>query len=68
MEVARRIYIVSAPRARSPQIARCGRFAAAAQETYKVNSTPTFIIGKETISGTMSYENFKKVFDRALSK
>ena len=44
------------------------RIAAAAQETYKVNSTPTFIIGKETISGTMPYENFKKVFDRALSK
>ena len=24
--------------------------------------------GKETLSGTMPYENFKKVFDRALSK
>ena len=44
------------------------RIAAAAQKTYKVNSTPTFIIGKETISGTIPYENFKKVFDRALSK
>ena len=44
------------------------RTAAAAQETHKVNSTPTFIIGKETISGAMPYENFKKVFDRALSK
>ena len=42
--------------------------AAAAQEKYKVNSTPTFIIGKETISGVMPYENFKKVFDRALRK
>ncbi len=44
------------------------RIAAAAQETYKVKSTPTFIIGKKTISGAMSYENFKKVFDRALRK
>ena len=42
--------------------------AAAAQEKYKINSTPTFIIGKETISGVMPYENFKKVFDRALRK
>ena len=44
------------------------RNAASAQETYKVNSTPTFIIGKEIISGAMPYETFKKVFDKALSK
>lgn len=43
------------------------RIAAAAQEMHKVSSTPTFIIGKETISGAMPYENFKKVFDKALS-
>ena len=35
---------------------------------FDIGSTPTFIIGKETISGVMPYENFKKVFDRALRK
>ena len=42
--------------------------AAQAQETMQVNSTPTFFIGKERISGAQPYENFKKVIEKALNK
>lgn len=42
--------------------------AAQAQETMQVNSTPTFFIGKERISGAQPFEKFKKVIERALNK
>jgi len=42
--------------------------AATAQQTHKINSTPTFIIGGETVSGAQPFENFKKVIDKALGK
>lgn len=42
--------------------------AAQAQETMQVNSTPTFFIGKERISGAQPFEKFKNVIERALNK
>jgi len=42
--------------------------AATAQETHKVNSTPTFIIAGEPVSGAQPFENFKKIIDKALGK
>ena len=44
------------------------RGAANAQEKQKVVSTPTFVIGGQTITGAQSFENFKKVIDKALNK
>jgi protein-disulfide isomerase len=44
------------------------RVAANAQEKQKVVSTPTFVIGGQTITGAQSFENFKKVIDKALNK
>ncbi|MDA1088721.1 MAG: DsbA family protein [Proteobacteria bacterium] len=38
------------------------------QETHKVDSTPFFIIGDETVSGAQPFEAFKKVLDKALNK
>ncbi|MBC8338114.1 MAG: DsbA family protein [Rhodospirillales bacterium] len=38
------------------------------QMDHKVNSTPTFIIGDEIISGAQHFDEFKKVFDKALKK
>lgn len=42
--------------------------AAQAQETMQVNSTPTFFIGNERISGAQPFEKFKNVIERALNK
>jgi protein-disulfide isomerase len=44
------------------------RVATLAQETQKVVSTPTFIIGDQTITGAQPFENFKKAIDKALNK
>ena len=38
------------------------------QETYKINSTPSFVIGTKIISGNQPFEEFKKVLDKALVK
>ena len=37
-------------------------------ETHKVDSTPFFIIGDDTVSGAQPFDAFKKVLDKALSK
>jgi protein-disulfide isomerase len=42
--------------------------AETANEKLKINSTPSFIIGNEVISGALPYEHFKKVIDKALKK
>ncbi|MDA0305179.1 MAG: DsbA family protein [Proteobacteria bacterium] len=42
--------------------------AQAASDKYKVNSTPTFVINGEIVSGAQPFENFKKVIDKALAK
>lgn len=38
------------------------------QEDYKINSTPSFVIGGKVISGAQPYEVFQKAFDKALKK
>ena len=35
------------------------------QQTHKVESTPTFIVGKETLSGALPYEDFDRVLKKA---
>ncbi len=42
--------------------------AETANEKLKINSTPSFIIGDEMISGALPYEHFKKAIDKALKK
>lgn len=42
--------------------------AETANEKLKINSTPSFIIGNEVISGALPYEHFKKAIDKALKK
>ena len=42
--------------------------AQAAMDKHKVNSTPTFLIAGEIVSGAQPFENFKKVIDKALAK
>lgn len=37
-------------------------------EKHKINSTPSFVVDGETISGGMPYEDFKKILDKALNK
>ncbi len=37
-------------------------------EKFEINSTPSFVIDGETISGGMPYEDFKKILDKALNK
>jgi len=39
----------------------------AAQKTYDVNSTPTFVIGDEVIRGAEPYETFQKVIEGKLA-
>ena len=39
----------------------------AAQKTYDVNSTPTFVIGDEVIRGAESFETFQKVIEDKLA-
>ncbi len=53
---------------RQPLLDFIRKGALAAQETHKINSTPSFIIGDDTISGAQPFEAFKKVLDKALSK
>lgn len=38
------------------------------QNEFGVNSTPSFVIDGQTISGALSYEDFKDVLDNALEK
>ncbi|NQV83995.1 MAG: DsbA family protein [Rhodospirillales bacterium] len=38
------------------------------QEKYKINSTPSFVIGKEIISGAHPFEVFQEAIDKALKK
>jgi protein-disulfide isomerase len=42
--------------------------AQSAEGAYKVDSTPTFIIGTEKVSGAQSFEVFQKIFDAQLKK
>jgi protein-disulfide isomerase len=42
--------------------------AETANEKLKINSTPSFIIGDEVISGSLPYEHFKNAIDKALKK
>ncbi len=42
--------------------------ALAGQETYNINSTPSFVIGDDIILGAQPFAAFKKVLDKALSK
>ncbi len=44
------------------------RGALVGQEDFKINSTPSFVIGNETIYGAQPYEVFQKAFDKALKK
>lgn len=37
-------------------------------EDFKINSTPSFVIDGETVSGNLPYEDFKKLLDKALNK
>lgn len=39
-----------------------------AQKNHQINSTPTFLIGGEMISGAQPFETFKKAIDKALKK
>jgi protein-disulfide isomerase len=38
------------------------------QEDFKINSTPSFVIGTDIISGAQSYKVFQKALDKALKK
>lgn len=40
----------------------------AAAKEFSINSTPTFVIGSETIHGAMPYEAFKAAIEAALAK
>jgi len=51
-----------------PLLEHIRRGALAGQETYKINSTPSFVIGTEVISGNLPFEKFKKVLDEAATK
>ena len=42
--------------------------AETANEKLKINSTPSFIIDGDVISGALPYEHFKKAIDKALKK
>jgi protein-disulfide isomerase len=42
------------------------RGALVGQEDYEINSTPSFVVGKEIISGAQPYEVFKKTIDKIL--
>lgn len=37
-------------------------------EKYKINSTPSFVIDGETVSGALPYDEFKALLDKALNK
>jgi len=39
-----------------------------AQLEHEINSTPSFLIGKQKISGALPYEDFKDLLDKALEK
>lgn len=39
----------------------------AAQKTYDVNSTPTFVVGDQVVKGAESFETFQKVIDGQLA-
>jgi len=39
-----------------------------AQLEYEINSTPSFLINGKKISGTLAYDDFRKVVDEALEK
>lgn len=39
-----------------------------AQKNHQINSTPTFLIGGEMISGAQPFETFKKAIDKAFKK
>jgi protein-disulfide isomerase len=49
-----------------PLLEHIRRGALVGQEDYKINSTPSFVIGKEVISGAQPYEVFKKTLDKIL--
>lgn len=53
---------------RQPLLESIRKGALAGQETYKINSTPSFVIGDTLISGAEPFEVFKKALDKALSK
>ncbi len=38
------------------------------QKDHEINSTPSFVVGGETISGSMPYDQFKVYLDKALEK
>ena len=42
--------------------------AATAQKTHEINSTPSFIIGDQVVTGTLGFEKFKKIIDQELNK
>lgn len=42
--------------------------AAYAQQNHNINSTPTFLIEGQVISGAMPFEHFKKAIEKALKK
>ena len=51
-----------------PLLESIRRGALVGQETYKINSTPSFVVGTKIISGNQPFEEFKKVLDKALVK
>ncbi len=51
-----------------PLLEHIRKEALVGQEDFKISSTPTFVIGKEIISGAKPYEVFQKAFDKALKK
>jgi protein-disulfide isomerase len=51
-----------------PLLEHIRKGALVGQEDYKINSTPSFVIGNEIISGAQPYEVFQKAFDKALKK
>ncbi len=42
--------------------------AAAGKKKYAINSTPTFIVEGEKVSGNLSFEDFQVILDKALAK
>ncbi len=51
-----------------PLLEHIRKGALVGQEDFKINSTPSFVIGSETIIGAQPYEVFQKAFDKALKK
>lgn len=51
-----------------PLLEHIRKGALVGQEDFKINSTPSFVIGNETIIGAQPYEVFQKAFDKALKK